>query len=398
LGRFSNGPDTPLTASNISTSALLEGGVAEPERRTSWLEAFFDLCFVVAVGAVAHTLHDDPSIEGIVLFAALFIPVWWSWMEYAWYATSFPERGGFNRFAAFAAMLTVLAMATQVGAASHGDPHGFILSFVVFHAIVVALFLRAARLYPGRQAFSIRYASGFGLAAVIWLVSLALPEAVRPWVWVAALAVDLVTPWLAVLAVVERTFDVSHIPERYGLFTIIVLGEAVIAVARSMSEAQWTPEAVTTAVSGFAIAVVIWWAYFAHPHAELLERGRLASFIWGYGHIFVWMGIAITGVGIELAIEAAAGGHALSNGERLILCGGPALYLVAMALLRSAGAGHLTDRVVLVRLGTAMAFVVIWLAGGALSPQAIAVLMAAVAVVGGIEIGRGWRGLGAAAT
>jgi low temperature requirement protein LtrA len=295
-------------------------------------------------------------------------------------------------------MLTVLAMATQVGAASHGDPHGFILSFVVFHAIVVALFLRAARFYPGRQAFSIRYASGFGLAAVIWLVSLALPEAVRPWVWVAALAVDLVTPWLAVLAVVERTFDVSHIPERYGLFTIIVLGEAVIAVARSMSEAQWTPEAVTTAVSGFAIAVVIWWAYFANPHAELLERGRLASFIWGYGHIFVWMGIAITGVGIELAIEAAAGGHALSNGERLILCGGPALYLVAMALLRSAGAGHLTDRVVLVRLGTAMAFVVIWLAGGALSPQAIAVLMAAVAVVGGIEIGRGWRGLGAAAT
>jgi low temperature requirement protein LtrA len=365
--------------------------VAEPERRASWLELFFDLCFVVAVGAVAHTLHDEPSIEGIWLFAALFIPVWWSWMEYAWYATSFPERGGFNRFAAFAAMLTVLAMATQVGAASHGDPRGIIFAFVVFHAIVVTLFLRAARLYPGRQSFSIRYASGFGLAAVIWLVSLALPEAIRPWVWVAALVVDLVTPWMAVLAVVERTFDVSHIPERYGLFTIIVLGEAVIAVARSMSEAQWTPEAVIAAIAGFTIAVVIWWAYFAHPHAELLERGRLASFIWGYGHFFVWMGIAITGVGIELTIEAAAAGHALTNGERLVLCGGPALYLVAMALLRSAGAGHLTDRVVLVRLGTAVGFIVIWLAGGALSPQATAVLMAAVAVGAGIAIGHAWR-------
>ena len=108
-------------------------------------------------------------------------------MEYAWYATSFPERGAFNRFGAFAAMLTVLAMATQVGSASHGDPRGFILAFVVFHAIVVALFLRAARLYPERQAFSIRYASGFGLAAAIWLVSLALPEEIRPWVWIAAL-------------------------------------------------------------------------------------------------------------------------------------------------------------------------------------------------------------------
>jgi low temperature requirement protein LtrA len=382
-----------LTASSVTTLASPQGALAEPERRASWLELFFDLCFVVAVGAVAHTLHDEPTIEGIALFVALFIPVWWSWMEYAWYATSFPERGEFNRFAAFAAMLTVLAMATQVGAASHGDPRGLILAFVVFHAVVVALFLRASRLYPERHAFSIRYASGFGLAAAIWLVSLALPEEMRPWAWIAALAVDLVTPWAAVLTVVERTFDVSHIPERYGLFTIIVLGEAIIAVARSMSEAQWTPAAVTAAVAGFAIAVMIWWAYFAHPHAELLERGRLASFIWGYGHIFVWMGIAITGVGIELAIEAAAAGQALSDGERLILCGGPALYLTAMALLRSAGAGHFTDRVVVTRLATAVAFVVIWLAGGALSPQAVTALMAAVAVTAGIAIGRAWRSI-----
>jgi low temperature requirement protein LtrA len=367
--------------------------VTEPERRASWLELFFDLCFVVAVGAVAHTLHDEPTIAGIVLFGALFIPVWWSWMEYAWYATSFPEGGAFNRFGAFAAMLTVLAMATQTGTASHGDPRGLILGFIVFHAIVVALFLRAARLYPGRRTFSLRYAAGFGLAAAIWLVSLALPEGIRPWVWIAALAVDLVTPWIAVRAAVERTFDVRHIPERYGLFTIIVLGEAIIAVARSMSEARWTPAAVTAAVAGFAIAVVIWWAYFAHPHAELLERGRLASFIWGYGHIFVWMGIAITGVGIELAIEAAAAGHALSDGERLLLCGGPALYLIAMALLRSAGAGHLTDRVVLTRLGTAVAFIAIWLGGGTLTPQAVTVLIAVVAVAAGMAIGRAWRSI-----
>jgi len=387
-----------LTTSTATSLASSQGALAEPERRASWLELFFDLCFVVAIGAVAHSLHDEPTIEGIALFAALFIPVWWSWMAYAWYATSFPEVGGFNRFGAFAAMLTVLAMATQVGAASHGDPRGFILTFVVIHAIVVALFLRAARLYPRRHAFSIRYALGFGLAAAIWLVSLALPEGMRPWMWVAALAADLVTPWMAERAAAERTFDVSHIPERYGLFTIIVLGEAIIAVARSMSEAKWTAAAVTAAVAGFAIAVVIWWAYFAHPPAELLERGQLASFAWGYGHIFVWMGIAISGVGIGLGIEAAATGHALSAGERLILCGGPALYLTAMALLRSVGAGHFTDRVVVIRLATAVAFVVIWLAGGALSPEAVTALMAIVAVGAGVAIGRAWRRLGSIAS
>ena len=390
-------PDETLTVSTIDISSDHDASTI-PERRASWLELFFDLCFVVAVGAVAHTLHGEPTIAGLALFAALFIPVWWSWMEYAWYATSFPEGGLFNRFGALAAMLTVLAMAAQVGNASHGEPRGYILGFVVFHAIVVTLFLRAARLYPERQAFSMRYATGFGLAGAVWLLSLALPEDVRQWVWIAALLIDLVTPWTAVLAVVERTFDVSHIPERYGLFTIIVLGEAIIAVARSMSEATWTPAAVTAAVAGFVIAVVVWWAYFAHPHAELLLRGRLASFIWGYGHIFVWMGIAISGVGIELAIEAAATGHTLSAGERLILCGGPALYLAAMALLRSAGAGHVTDRVVLVRLGAALLFIAIAVGGDMLSPEVLAVLVAVVAVGAGIAIGRAWSSLGTAST
>jgi hypothetical protein len=110
------------------------------------------------------------------------------------------------------------------------------------------------------------------------------------------------------------------------------------------------------------------------------------------------MGIAMTGVGIELAIEAAATGHALGDGERLILCGGGALYLTAMALLRSAGAGHVTDPVVVARLGTAVAFILIWLTGGALSPQTLAVLTAAVAVGAGIAIGRAWRLIGATAT
>ena len=82
-----------MTTTTIATPLASAGATTEPERRASWLELFFDLCFVVAVGAVAHTLHDEPTIEGIVLFAALFVPVWWSWMEYAWYATSFRRAG-----------------------------------------------------------------------------------------------------------------------------------------------------------------------------------------------------------------------------------------------------------------------------------------------------------------
>jgi low temperature requirement protein LtrA len=372
-----------VSATTVPATEFSHGSSVQPERRASWLELFFDLCFVVAVGAVAAILHGDPTSQGLLVFTALFIPVWWSWMIYAWYATSFPEGGLANRIAGFAAMLTVLAMAAQVPMASEGDPRGYLIGFVVFHAIVVLLFLRAARLYPARHDFAIRYATGFALAALVWLVSLAAPETLRPAVWAIALLIDLVTPWHAVSAVAERTYDVSHIPERYGLFTLIVLGEAIIAVARGTSESHWTPPAVVAAVAGFVIAAVVWWAYFAHPHAELLQRERLAAFIWGYGHLFVWASIAITGVAIELTIEAAAEGHALATSERLLLCGGPALYLVSMALLRAAGAGHITDRVVLTRVAAAGAFLLVGVAGVMLSPETIAVIVALIAVVAG---------------
>ncbi|MDQ3226203.1 MAG: low temperature requirement protein A [Chloroflexota bacterium] len=370
----------------------------EPERRASWLELFFDLCFVVAVGAVAQTLHGNPSLAGLTTFVALFVPVWWAWLEYAWYATSFPEEGLANRLGAFAAMLAILAMAARVGSASDGDPSGFIVGFVVFHVIVVLLFLRATRLYPERHDFALRYAIGFSLAASVWLGSLAVPEEMRPWIWAAALLIDLVNPAVAVQSVRGMTYDVSHIPERYGLFTLIVLGEAIIAVARGTSEAEWNPAAVTAALAGFVLAVVIWMAYFAHPHAELLERGRLAAFVWGYGHIFVWAGIAITGVGIELAIEAAEAGHGFPLAERLILCGGPALYVASMALLRAAGAGHITDRVVLIRLGTAIVSLVVGFLGGGLAPELFTVIVAAIAIAAGLAISAVWRTAPAATT
>jgi low temperature requirement protein LtrA len=368
-------------------------GEFQPERRASWLELFYDLCFVVAVGAVATTLHGNPTSSGVVVFAALFIPVWWSWLEYAWYATSFPEGGMVDQFAAFAAMLTVLAMAAQAGPASAGDPRGYLIAFAVFHLIVVSLFFRAAGMYPERRSFALWYAIGLGLAAILWLLSLVVPETIRPWVWAGALLIDLITPWRATSSFAGRSFDASHIPERYGLFTLIVLGEAIIAVARGTAEAHWTPAAVATAVAGFSVAVVIWLAYFARQQDALLLRGQVWAFVWGYGHVFVWAGIAMTGVGIELAIEAAEAGHGFPMGERLILCGGFALFLAAMALLRAADAGSFADRIALGRLTTAALILLLGILAGGLSPEVTTVAIAAITVVAAALIRAAWQAI-----
>src|SRR5205085_919414 len=62
---------------------------AEEERRATWLELFFDLVFVVAVGQVAHRLTHDTSTAGFLRFAGLFVPVLWAWTGFTFYANRF---------------------------------------------------------------------------------------------------------------------------------------------------------------------------------------------------------------------------------------------------------------------------------------------------------------------
>ena len=87
---------------------------AEEKRSASWLELFFDLCFVVAVAALARGLHDDPTLEGALHFSGLFVPVWWSWMIFTWYATSFDNDDVPYRVTMLAAMLCMLGLAASV--------------------------------------------------------------------------------------------------------------------------------------------------------------------------------------------------------------------------------------------------------------------------------------------
>jgi Bacterial low temperature requirement A protein (LtrA) len=86
------------------------------------------------------------------------------------------------------------------------------------------------------------------------------------------------------------SFHPRHIAERYGLFTIIVLGESVLAVALGPAGTDWRPSAVLTAEFGFVVAACVWWLYFEHVGSEGIELGPRPSFYWGYGHLAVYAG------------------------------------------------------------------------------------------------------------
>lgn len=100
------------------------------------------------------------------------------------------------------------------------------------------------------------------LAAVLWLISALVPAPTRFVLWALAFAIDLGTPWAAVQHTVRVPTDAAHLPERFGLFTLILLGESVVAVLQGTeSQDDWTPVAAAPCIlasSFWAWAFSVW--------------------------------------------------------------------------------------------------------------------------------------------
>src|SRR5215210_703313 len=357
---------------------------SEENRTSTWLELFFDLCFVVAVAALAKGLHEDPTFVGALRFAAFFIPVWWAWMGFTWYATAFDNDDVAFRTTLLGAMLCILWLAASVYGLYKGETTSFVLAYVAMNLLLVGLYARAWRDATNVRSFAGVYALGNAAGTMIWLSSLLVPVPGRYGIWALALLVEFMTPIMAVrmayrgATYAPRVFHPEHIPERYGLFTLIVLGESVLAVAAGTAETGWYPAVVATGVFGFVIAACIWWLYFDYVGSSGLEISSRASFYWGYGHLLIYAGIAASGVGILLAIEGAAETTAHGNlvGARAVLGGGLAVYLLAVSFIHWVNRGSLDVRALFARLATAGLLILLVPLGSFLSPLAFAALTA----------------------
>jgi low temperature requirement protein LtrA len=343
------------------------------DRQASWLELFFDLVLVAAVGALAAQLHEDHSLEGLLVFAALFVPVWWAWWGFTWYSAAFNDDDAVNRVALLAAMGGVATLAAGVAGVADGRSDTFVVAYAALFALLAALYARAWLRVPAARSLSSRYAAGYLAGATLWLASLAFGEGLRPVVWVAAMVVLMASPVLAAASLDVLSYEPRHIAERYGLFTLIVLGESVVAIVAGLDTGSSTA-AVVIASLGLAIAGAVWWLYFDRWRGMPVGTMR-SGFVWAQGHLFVFAGIAAAAVGVEFAIEAAAAGEELELADRLPLGGGLAAYLVAMAAIRAAT--RRLDPIVGLRLAAAATMLMLSLLGG-LSPLWFALLVALV--------------------
>ena len=165
-----------------------------------------------------------------------------------------------------------------------------------------------------------------------------------------ALTLELSAPWVGRHQIEKAPIHASHLVERFGLFTLIVLGESVISVAQGAADVDWTVRSLAAAVGGFVTVASLWWLYFDRLDDGAI-RSVLQGLVWNYAHLPLLAGLVSVAVGVEYAIVQVATGQ-LERSTALALGGGTALYLLATVVIGLA-VRRTTDRVRWQMLGAA---------------------------------------------
>lgn len=364
--------------------------VSGAERRATWLELFFDLIFVAAISELAHNLNRDVSLSGFLGFLLLFVPIWWAWIGATFYANLFDTDDIGHRLLTALQMVAIAALAVNVHDGIGKSSVGFALSYSAVRLLLVFEFLRAEHHVVAARPLTSRITKGSGLAVLVWLMSVLMPIPLRFGLWILALVVDFSTVMTAGESVhVELAPHTSHLPERFGLFTMIVLGESVLAVVNGVSQQQWNVSAAIAAMFGLSIAFSLWWIYFDNLGSSAIEAARACRQIsayqtWVYMHLPLVIGLTTTGVGVEHVVSSAPN-LLLPSAERWLICAGLALCLFALGVIYSI---NLTTKARLrckirafYRFGAAAAVLVLAVAGAGLSPVELIGLLAAICAV-----------------
>ncbi len=355
--------------------------VAEEHRHATWLELFYDLVYVVAVSQIAHYLYEDTSLKGFLGFVFLFVPVWWAWIGTTFYANRFDSDDIKHRLLTGLQMLAVAALAVNIHHGLGETSPGFAIAYAVTRFTLVLEYLRVIKHIPQARGLAKYYCVGFSIAAVLWLISAFVPIPIRFVLWVLGLAVDFITGISAKRFQVALLPHPEHLPERFGLFTIIVLGEAIIAVVNGVSEQQWDVQSAICAVFGFVIAFSLWWVYFENVSGSILSANvdRKVGLIqvWLYGHLPLVIGLATTGVGVEKVIMSDVS-KALPTPHRWLICGGVALCLLSLSILHRTGMIFRCKVRAKYRLGAAAILIFLALLGRSSQPIVIIGLVALV--------------------
>ncbi|MFF7214938.1 low temperature requirement protein A [Streptomyces sp. NPDC008238] len=340
----------PQTAATAWRRRMVARVADEKHRTATTLELFFDLCFVVAVAQTSAAFEEELAAghvgSGVLGYALVFFAIWWAWMNFTWFASAYDTDDIPYRLLTVVQITGALVMSAGTSAAlQHGDYTVITWGYVLMRLAMVSQWLRAAGSDPERRRSCLRYAAGILVVQTGWLAHLVVPGSFRLTSHVVLALAELAIPVWAERAA-NTTWHPRHIAERFGLFTLIVLGESITAAAgavRAALDTDATFGGIATLVVGGTLTVcALWWLYFAQNASRRLG-GFATATLWGYGHYAVFACAAAVGAGLAVNVARSTGhGHLTAYGAAAAYTVPVAGFVLSVWLLHRGAAGHST--------------------------------------------------------
>ncbi|MBL4771063.1 MAG: low temperature requirement protein A [Planctomycetes bacterium] len=302
---------TPRTTKSLLINPIQARKTEEPHRPATPLELFYDLIYVIAIASVASELHHALSswhhvLSSVGMYLFIFFCIWWPWNTYTWLASGFDTDDAQFRLASFAQKVGAMIMASGVKAAF--SEHQFLtimIGFVVMRVPYVLIWAKIAIDDKDSRPVALRYITGVTLLQIAWTLSVLYFD--NWYLFLGLMAFELVVPYLAEHSIdkgLNTKYHSGHIEERLGLLTIIVLGESMLASVMAFEQVPefYSTELILFIAGTLMILFSMWWLYFDEKvESELGDETK--SFVWSYGHYFIYAFATAVGVLISVNID-----------------------------------------------------------------------------------------------
>jgi low temperature requirement protein LtrA len=336
-------PPGPDTATRRQRWARLGRSLWQPprphgeqprQRAVGPLELFYDLAVVALVAQAAHHLAGHPTWRGLAEFAVVFTLVWIAWAN----GTLHHELHGHDDIRARNTFLLQILVLVAMGAciAQAGGSRGapFAVATAVLFAVLAVLWLLAVRRDRPEYLRSSRLFVGGTAACAVLLAGTALPPTgsrVPAWglidvAYLAGFAAVILkaTPTVAAALTISEALI-----ERFGLLTIIVLGETVTGVVNGLAGRPVNGLTLSVGLVAVVVGFGAWWTYFDFAGHRPTRPTRTTHAQWILGHLPLTAAIAAMGAAMVGLVNHAHDGRTpaatawvLSAGAAVVLCAG----------------------------------------------------------------------------
>ena len=327
----------------------------EEHRQASWLELFVDLGFVVAIGSTSQIFEDGFSINNLLIYSGVFFAIFWIWNRFTWYATFYDNDDIPFRLSFLLSIFCVVSLSNSIKEILAGQYFYFTICYLLLEIILLCLWIRVWRNTPNRTQAKYFFV-GYLIGTTLITSSLFFKDETKLIFWILAVLFEALGPIVAWYRVRGQIpVHTNHIIERHGLFTIILLGEGVVAISNNMPSPLLLYNLVPL-IAGYGIVIVLWWIYFdcGFGFSTNLSRNMLRTFIFGYGQFFVFLSLSIVTVSLEYGL------HSLLNAEhseptsinvvKNMLLGGVSGFLLVMSAIQVIISNKNPKRIYLFRL------------------------------------------------